>query len=314
METWLIIIAIVIIITIIVTYFAREYRRAKYGNVRFGYFTTGEHPVGYFPVTGGPLLVAKFNGRYMVAKFDTETRQIAPLFARITDAYSGYIVVSGMNDNVTPGENKVALHICATKDENIVETNLAIFPDFDGETGLPLITVGESRGNVAIWRFNPIPLISARQMRSVFGQTARGVFAEMPATAIPWVANDPILSRIKPHVQLICSFANVKYPELAFPTSKVKLEQWGNGFALTDYAAQTSIAVMPTSEPMVFRIFDLTRAALGSDGTTLENYTQLVATNGTAYDFSKNVIDTDSARWKLVLPPGAENARIRAFE
>jgi hypothetical protein len=296
METWKIVLAIVIIVIVIIIVRAHmlKAKLAKYGKIRFGCFLNTTNASGLYPLSGEPLVIAQINGRYMVSVADHAKRAILPMKQTFADGVSGYIAIPEMTDT---NVNGLTLYVCTLATDAITSAIGVVTSSIQTETKLPIITVGAIDDETAAtkWNFNPIEVASMRHARHMLGLATSSMFTELPSKMPDWTAS--IAGKTG------SSFTNMKYSGLTFATGTVMLEPWGDrAFAIhpTGSALSGALIAVPTIEPHVFRIFDMTAAIPNADTDTLEGYTQLTAKDGTSHMFSKNVMDTDSARWKFV--------------
>lgn len=306
MDSWKIILAIVVIVVILIVT-ARHYVklrvRATYGIVRFGCFVNEENHSSLFPLSGKSVMIARINGRYMIARMLRAQRAIVPLKCEIREssgnlAGTGYVVIPGMTDNNTTG---LVLYVCDNPSETIGAQTKTIASVINPSIGLPNIVVSEPGINVAnVWNFNPIPVMSMGQVRRAIGFASNGMIRELPARVPKWVTDNAELIAGRMRVR---AFTNVKHDGLKFECGLSILEPWGDrAFAIRSLGSTPigALIAVPTSEPNVFRIFDMAKASPNVDTDIVEDHLQLAATNGVAHSFSKNLDDSDSAHWKAI--------------
>lgn len=306
MDSWKIILAIVVIVIILIVavrHYAKLRLRATYGNIRFGCFVNEKNPGSLFPLTGKVVMIARIDGRYMFVRANRTTHTIVPMKCEIKESNgtiigSGYIVIPAMTDN---NEKNLILYMCSSPSEKLGDQSKTIASIINSSTGLPNIIVSDPGADIAnVWNFNPISLMSMRQMKRAMGFAPRGMFVELPAIMPKWVTEDADLIAGKVRVS---SFTNIKQEGLKYECGLAVLEPWGDrAFAIRSLGSTVigAIIAIPTSEPQVFRIFDMTKAMPNISTDIIENHMQLVATNGTTHSFSKNLDDSDSAHWKMI--------------
>jgi len=317
---WITIAVVIIVVLIIAAFYRRAQWNRRYESSIFGYFVNQQHAGAIFPQTGEPLTLTLIAGRYCASAVDDKTGTLAP---RAFAEFGGrYIVIPELNSalaDVIPSNTRatriqrasLTLFATETPDADIVPTGagatLRLVATIDDETKMPTIILGEAASANAVWEFNSVEVTARTRARKLFGYS-NAAFAEMPDKFPSWAEAHPEFARALAAGEFRATLKNHKYPELQYPNEFVRMKRWGRvGIILVPSAGSAAelsdpqILLAPTSTEMVFRAFSMRPSAINRETGRVEGYTQLVATNGAATEFSKMIIDTDAARWKLVL-------------
>lgn len=302
---WTLIIAVVVVVIIIMIMYKQWQWKRKYSSSRFGYFMNQAHLGAIFPQTGEPLIVAQIAGQYVVVTID----KTASLVAKPYPEFGGrFIVVPGMETPTTP--DGITLYACATTTETIdPKATARIYATLDDDTKMPIVKLGDAtNATEATWKFHPVMMGAMERLRRLFGvRGGHNIFTEMPSQFPSWATTNTDFANALKSGTFTASLKNLKYPGLQYPAGTTKMKPWGpSGIVFISNSATTvdpQILLVPTGTNMVFRAFSLQTAAPNKDTGKLEGYTQLVATNGTTFTLSKTILDTDAARWTLLLAP-----------
>ena len=318
MMNWTFILAIVIAVVVLIILYRKLSTRRKIGANMFGYFVNQQYLGAIFPQTGDPVMLADNNGRRIISTTDN----LGKLTPKPFPEFEGRFIIvqdliaaptaetSSISEIKTSRNSDLILYACSVSTEIIdVSKTPRIYAALDDETKMPIIKLGDVNSAGTVWKFTPVIVKSTDMIRKFLGMSsAKGnIFTEMPDKFPSWVATNAKFTNVmKAGGSFTAMLKNLKYPELQYPQAIVTMKRWGKvGIMIVDenkgVTVDPQVLLVPTTTNMVFRVFSMQTAVPNKETGQMENYTQLVAANGASYNFSKTIVDTDTARWTLVL-------------
>lgn len=301
------ILAIVVVIIILIIIYKRLTAVETAPIVsRKGYFINQKHLGAVFPQTGESVTLILMKDRFVIAALDDKTNAYIPKV--FPDFENRIIIVPELNKQTeTANDPNLHLYACKTIDDPL-DTKDTFFLQVtsDQDTNLPTTRLAPlSNSDAAIWKFVPTIENPLDRLRKQLGLATKGVFMDMPDKLPQWIFDNPALAAAYKSGSFSGSLKNVKYPELLYPGKVVRMKRWGPvGVVVVregDIGADPQILLIPTLTELQFRVFSLQSAVPNKETGGLENYTQLIATNGAIFEMTKNYADTDAARWTLML-------------
>jgi hypothetical protein len=299
-------VAIVIVIAILLfAGYRKSVLERRYASSKFGYFINQQHLSAIFPQTGEPLIVTEMGGRYIATTVDEATGTLVPRV--FPELGSKYVIIPDLKS--ASADATLVLYVSASTtdvvDDKVCERVCAALDD---DTKMPMIKVCPAGSAGSTWKFTPVVMRVTDKVRKLFGlsfASGGNIFAEMPDQFPAWVTKHVPFSTAMKGGNFKGTLMNFKYPGLQYTSGAATMKRWGKvGIMIVNGSTSTEdpqILLIPTPTNMVFRVFSLQTATLNAATSRLEGYRQLVATNGAAFELSKTIIDTDSARWTLVL-------------
>lgn len=321
--SWTTIFAIIVVIVILVIVYKQWIQSRKYTSSLIGYFANQKHIGAIFPLTGESVVLMRnasiANSKdlpidgYIIVSMNDATGELIP---KPFPEFGGrFIVIPALKEKpVTPQgttspavDPNLILYACVKPDELIDPTvTPCLVAVMDEDIKMPVIKLGISTDGTSTWKFIPSVMRPFDRMRKLFGaQTQGNIITEMPTTLPTWVNDYPEFVEALKGITFSGLLKNVRYPELQYPVSATKMKRWGpTGIAFIyegDTISDPQILLVPTLTAMTFRAYSLKSAVPNKETGYLENYMQLIATNGASFELTKKAIDTDASRWKLVL-------------